>query len=138
MKRLLALLLAALTLFMCAACAEDATVYPGIVAPLNEDYLYAPTEPLDGWVLGTEDAVGLYLKMAPDLESDEIVLVPEGAQFKLYALYPNGNIRISVGIGDCYYTGYICTDMSEMGKKWIVSYDPAGIIPSLTSGNDEE
>ena len=124
MKRFLSVLLA-LMLMLCAfAVSEsseetaDPTVYPGIVAPLDESYVFAPVKALDGEVLASG---GLYLHVAPDISSDVLVLVPCGAEFKLIAKYANGNIRVSLGLGKEFYTGYFCTDLSEEGKLWTTS-----------------
>ena len=138
MKRVLSLIIA---LILCTAicvaeeaAAADPTVYPGIVAPLDESYIYAPVEALDGQVLAEK---GLNLRVAPDRTSDILVVVPAGAEFKLLALYANGNVRVRVALGNEFYTGYFCTDMNKIGVSWVIGSDPRGIIPGAAAGNDE-
>ena len=113
MKRICSFVFALMLAFLPVAVSEvDPTVYPGIVAPLDESYVYAPVKALDGVVLASG---GLYLHVAPDISSDVLVLVPCGAEFKLIAQYANGNIRVSLGLGKEFYTGYFCTDLNEAG-----------------------
>ena len=127
MKRFISILLI-FALCLAPALADDMVpnIYPGRVAPLDFDYIYAPVEALEGYVLARS---GLWLKEAPDKNSENMVLVPAGTEFKLLALYANGSIRVRISLGEGFYTGYFTTDMNKIGISWYITSDPGGIIP---------